>query len=147
MRRKLIMGNNINWSLVILGAILTLVGIYLGFVGAEILNIPFVRMDLVPIAIGFCGVLLVVSCGSAILYEKGKTREQLIMENDERNITINQHAKSKAFDLMTVLFSFAILALALFGYMNKVSFFTLTGIFLLSQVYFGYQFLVGNKTM
>lgn len=141
------MGNNINWSLVILGAILTLVGIYLGFVGAEILNIPFVRMDLVPIAIGFCGVLLVVSGGSAILYEKGKTREQLIMENDERNITINQHAKSKAFDLMTVLFSFALLALALFGYMNKVSFFTLTGIFLLSQVYFGYQFLVGNKTM
>lgn len=141
------MGNNINWSLVILGAILTLVGIYLGFVGAEILNIPFVRMDLVPIAIGFCGVLLVVSGGSAILYEKGKTREQLIMENDERNITINQHAKSKAFDLMTVLFSFAILALALFGYMNKVSFFTLTGIFLLSQIYFGYQFLMSNKTM
>jgi len=141
------MGNNINWSLVILGAILTLVGIYLGFVGAEILNIPFVRMDLVPIAIGFCGVLLVVSGGSAILYEKGKTREQLIMENDERNITINQHAKSKAFDLMTVLFSFALLALALFGYMNKVSFFTLTGIFLLSQIYFGYQFLMSNKTM
>lgn len=141
------MGNNINWSLVIVGAILTLVGIYLGFVGAEILNIPFVRMDLVPIAIGFCGVLLVVSGGSAILYEKGKTREQLIMENDERNITINQHAKSKAFDLMTVLFSFALLALALFGYMNKVSFFTLTGIFLLSQIYFGYQFLMSNKTM
>src|SRR5690625_7876427 len=147
MRRNFIMGNNINWSLVIVGAILTLVGIYVGFVGAEILNIPFVRMDLVPIAIGFCGVLLVVSGGAAILYEKGKTREQLIMENDERNITINQHAKSKAFDLMTVLFSFALLALALFGYMNMVSFFTLTGIFLLYHIYFVYSFFMSNKTM
>src|SRR5690625_5664204 len=104
MRRKLIMGNNINWSLVIVGAILTLVGIYLGFVGAEILNIPFVRMDLVPIAIGFCGVLLVVSGGSAILYVRGKKREKLLMENDERNITITQNMIYKEFDLMTVLF-------------------------------------------
>ncbi len=141
------MGNNLNWSLVIVGAILSLVGIFSGFVGAEVLNLPFVRMDLVPIAVGFCGVLLVVISGSAIFYEKHKTQEQRIEENDERNITINQQAKSKAFDLMTVLFSFILLGLAMFGYMNKVSFFTLAGIFLIGQIYFGYQFLANTKKM
>jgi|SRR5690625_315910 len=141
------MRNNLTWSLVIVGAFLLLSGVFLGFIGAEILNIPFVRMDLVPIAVGFCGVLLIVMGGSSFMYEKYKTQEQLIEENDERNITINRIAKSKAFDLMTVLFSFSLLALAMFGYMNKVSFFTLTGIFLICQIYFGYQFLTNTKKL
>lgn len=141
------MRNNLPWSLVIVGAFLSLLGIILGFVGAEVLHIPFVRMDLVPIAVGFCGVLLIVMGSSAIMYEKYKTPEQHIEENDERNITINQNAKSKAFDLMTVLFSFSLLALAMLGYMNKVSLFTLIGIFLICQVYFGYQFLTNAKKM
>lgn len=141
------MRSNLTWSLLIVGGLLTIAGIILGFVGAEVLNIPFVRMDLVPIAIGFCGVLLIVMGGSAVMHGKYKTQEQHIEENDERNITINQNAKSKAFDLMTVLLSFSLLALAMFGYMNKVSFFTLVGIFLLCQVYFGYQFIINTKKM
>ncbi|WP_163580549.1 hypothetical protein [Gracilibacillus saliphilus] len=141
------MRNNLSWSLIIMGVLLTLSGIILRFVGAEVLKIPFVRMDLVPIAVSFCGILLFVMSGSAIIHEKYKTKRQHIEENDERNIIINQNAKSKAFDLMTTLFSFGLLALAMFGYMNKVSFFTLIGLFLICQVYWGYQFLTNTKKM
>lgn len=56
------------------------------------------------------------------MHEKYKTKEQHLKENDERNFTIIQKAKSKTFDLMTTLFSFDLLVLAMLGYMNKVSF-------------------------
>ncbi|WP_106497319.1 hypothetical protein [Lentibacillus sp. Marseille-P4043] len=141
------MNNKLLWSLVTIGVLLLLSGILLGVVGAEVLQIPFVRMDLVPIAIGFCGVLLLFSSGSAIIHEKYKTKEQRIEENDERNITINQNAKAKAFDLMTVLFSFGLLALAMFGYMNEVSFFSLAGLYLLCQIYRGYHFWLNTNKM
>src|SRR5699024_1721325 len=147
MRRKRIMRNNLLWSLIIVGVLLTLSGIILGVVGAEVLNIPFVRMDLVPMAVGYCGVLLFAIGVSAITHEKHKTKKQHIEENDERNIIISQNAKSKAFDLMTILFSFGLIALTMFGYMNKVSFFTLIGIFFICQVYWGYQFLKNTKRM
>src|SRR5699024_6554464 len=85
MRRKRIMRNNLLWSLIIVGVLLTLSGIILGVVGAEVLNIPFVRMDLVPMAVGYCGVLLFAIGVSAITHEKHKTKKQHIEENDERN--------------------------------------------------------------
>lgn len=141
------MRNKIMWFLVIVGALLFLSGIILGIVGAEVLKIPFIRMDLVPMAVGFCGALLLAMGGGEILFEKYKTKKQHIEENDERNIIINQNAKSKAFDMMVFLFSFGLLALAMFGYMNKVSFFTLAGLFLICQVYWGYQFLRNTKKM
>lgn len=55
------------------------------------------------------------------MHEKYKTKEQHLKENDERNFTIIQKAKSKTLDLMTTLFSFDLLVLAMLGYMNKVS--------------------------
>lgn len=143
------MKNNLRlqWSLVISGVLLFLLGILLGIVGAEVLGIPFVRMDLVPFAIGFCGFLLTVVAGISIWEEKSKTKEQEIEEKDERNIKIRQNAKSKAFDLMTVLLSFGLLTLALFGYMNKISFFSLISVFFICQIYFGYQYLVNTNKM
>ncbi|MDA7027213.1 hypothetical protein PJ311_11390 [Bacillus sp. CLL-7-23] len=39
------------------GALLKLSAVILGIAGAEVLNIPFVRMDLAPFAVGFCGFL------------------------------------------------------------------------------------------
>lgn len=139
--------NSLYWILIGVGAFLLLSGIILGFVGAEVLNIPFVRMDLVPIAIGFCGVLLIVSVGSALIHEKYKTKEQQIIENDERNITILRKAKSKTYDLMSVLFGFGLLTLALLGYMNKVSFFSIAGLYIISQLYFRYQYLSYQKRL
>lgn len=119
------MKNKLLWSLlIIVGIALSLSGIFLWVVGPEILNIPFYRMDLVPFATGFCGILLLVWGISELVSEKTKTKEQIIEENDERNIAICQNAKSKAFDLMTNLFGFGLIAFAMFGYMNKVSFFS-----------------------
>jgi len=127
---------NLLRSLMIVSLVLIGLGIYLGIVGAEILNIPFIRMDLVPFAVGFCGVLMFVMILPVLYYEKHKTVEQKIEENDERNQTIEHISKSKAFNVLATLFPFSLLGLAVFGYMNKVSFFLLAGVYLLSFYYY-----------
>lgn len=138
------MNTKFGWSLIFVGIALLLAGISLWFVGAEILNIPFVRMDLVPIAVGFCGTLLLIIGGSAIGEEKYKTKEQQIEDKDERIIKIKQKSKSKAYDLMATLLPFTLLALAMFGYMNKVSFLLLVGVYFVCIGYLSYQ-LYKNK--
>jgi Ca2+/Na+ antiporter len=85
--------------------------------------------------------------GSSIVGEKTRTKEQQIEENDERNITIVQTAKSKAYDLMATLFPFALLALALFGYMNEVSLFLLIGVYFICIIYFAYHLYKNKKKM
>ncbi|MEY9979133.1 hypothetical protein [Lysinibacillus sp. RC79] len=132
------MKNKLLWSVIIVGSLLIISGIILGVVGTEILNIPFIRMDLVPIGVGFCGVMLLGTGITKLVDEKNKTKEQLIEEKDERNIVISQNAKSKAFDLMIHLFGFGLLALAMFGYMNKVSFFSLIALYYTCYVYYLY---------
>src|SRR5690625_7789711 len=102
-------------------------------------------MDLVPLAVGFCGIFLFIISSLAIGYEKNKTREQQIEEKDERIISIHQIAKSKSFDLMAISFPFFLLALAMFGYMNKVSFFLLAGLYLICIVYFNYLLLLNKR--
>jgi uncharacterized membrane protein len=144
MRGKKLMKIKLGWSSLLVGIVLLLTGIFLGFVGADVLNIPFVRMDLVPWAIGLCGTLLLVLGVSSIAEEKYKTKEQHIEENDERIITIYRRSKSKAFDLISILFPFSLLVLAMFGYMNVVAFFLLAGIYFVCMGYFAYH-LYKNK--
>ncbi|SHG91795.1 hypothetical protein [Ornithinibacillus halophilus] len=127
------------WSLEVIGTLLLLSGIALGISGAEVLTIPFPRLDLVPIAFAFCGVLLFVVAGAEIWYEKTKTKEQQIEEKDERLILIQQKAKARAFDLLAIVLPFILLALAMFGYMNKVSMFLLTGLYILCMGYYKFQ--------
>ncbi|MFB7157381.1 hypothetical protein [Lysinibacillus sp. NPDC056232] len=138
------MKNKLLWSMIIVGALLIIAGIILGVVGAELLNIPFIRMDLVPIGVGFCGVMLLGSGITELVDEKNKTKEQLIEEKDERNIELRQNAKSKAFDLMINLFGFSLPALAMFGYMNEVSFFSLIALYFICYAYYLYR-LKSNK--
>lgn len=135
------------WSLEIVGGLLLLLGILLGIVGVEILNIPFPNMEVIPFAVGFTGVLVVIIASSAISYEKTKTREQQIEEKDERMITIYQDAKSKAFDMMAILLPFALLVLAVFGYMNRVSFFLLAGLYFIGYGYYKFALEKNKKEM
>ncbi|KAF0818859.1 hypothetical protein KIS4809_2150 [Bacillus sp. ZZV12-4809] len=137
----------LSWFITILGSFLLVSGIVLGAVGADVLNIPFDRLDLVPIAVGGCGFMLLFGGVMVILDNKYKTKEDIIEENDERNIVIKQKAKSKAFDLMVVMFCLGLLTLTLFGYMNEVSFFSLIGLYLLSVFYYGYQLVLNKKAM
>lgn len=69
------------------------------------------------------------------------------MESDERQVAINQKAKSKAFDLMLVSLSLSLLTLAMLGYMNVVSLFSLAGIYLICVVYFLYNLVKIEKEM
>lgn len=127
---------NLLGLLITIGLALIGLGVYLGIVGAEVLNIPFTRMDLVPFAVGFCGILMLAIVLPALYYEKHKTVEQKIEEDDERNQTIDHLSKSKAFNVLATLLPFSLIALAMFGYMNKVSFFLLVGIYLLCYYYY-----------
>lgn len=78
--------------LVVFGGILVLLGIVSGLTEFNFWRIRFIRMDLVPIAISFLGVLLLVMGVSAIISEKYKSQTQKTLENDERHIVINQKA-------------------------------------------------------
>lgn len=133
--------------LVIFGGILVLLGIVSGLTDFNFWRIPFIRMDLVPIAISFLGVLLLVMGVSAIISEKYKSQTQKTLENDERHIVINQKAKSKAFDLMVIAFSLSLLTLTMLGYMNLVSLFSLIGIYLIGIVYFLYNLVKMENEM
>ncbi|MED4287449.1 hypothetical protein P4678_30400 [Priestia megaterium] len=133
------MKNKWLWVLTLSGIAMILLGILVTFPVAGEIRSKFIRPDLVSIAIIFTGVFLSFSGITAISTEKFKTKAQKIEEEDERNIKINQYAKSKAFDLMSFLFGMGLLFLALLGYMNKVSFFFLIGLYFVSYFYFWYQ--------
>ncbi|MBU8790486.1 hypothetical protein NSA56_12935 [Oceanobacillus caeni] len=134
-------------SLEVVGILLLLLGFSLGFIGVEFLKVAFIRPDLVPITVGFLGVLLFLVASSAIGYEKNKTREQQIEEKDERVIHIYENSKSKAFDLMTTIIPLGLLTFVMLGYMNKVSFFFLAGLYLICICYYYYHLLLNKKKM
>lgn len=73
------------------------------------------------------------SFAAYVSYSSKKTREQEIEAKDERNIALGNAAKATGFEVFTSLFSIAILILALLGYMNTVSFFTLFAAFFIGQ--------------
>jgi len=133
------MKNKALWTLIFIGFFLTLFGIIVIFPQSNVIRSVFIRPDLVSIATIFSGICLSFFGITTISNEKFKTKAQKIEENDERNIKINQYAKSKAFDLMSCLFGVGLLFLALLGYMNKVSFFFLIALYFISQLYFLYH--------
>ncbi|WP_080843935.1 hypothetical protein [Cytobacillus gottheilii] len=141
------MKDKFTWLITIIGFLLLITGIILTIVGSEVLDIHFVRNDLVPIGLVGSGFMLLFGGIMVILDKKYKTKEDSIQENDERNIRIKQSAKAKAFDLLIVLFCFGLFTLALFGYMNKTSFFSLLGLYLLVIFYYLYQFVINKRSM
>ncbi|MGD6843682.1 hypothetical protein ACQCVH_14305 [Bacillus infantis] len=112
------------WFLAAAGLFLTCMGIFLGISGADVLNILFTRMDLVPIAVSFLGIMLLFAGVMFILDKRFETPE----ERDKGSEKAVQQAKSKAFNLMIGLYSICTITLALLGYMDEVSFFSLIGL-------------------
>ncbi|WP_051556682.1 hypothetical protein [Alkalihalobacterium bogoriense] len=139
------MKNNFYWILFFIGVAVGITSIILAVFGADILGISFIREELVPIAFGFLGVMLITMSVFQLIYEKTKTKKQYIEEKDERNILIHERAKSKAFDLIFVLFPLILLTLAILGYMNHVSFFTLYIVYFICLGYFAYQLILQKK--
>ena len=135
------------WSLEVVGGLLLASGVVLGIVGVEALGVSVPDGEYAAFAVGFMGVFLMMIAAVPILYEKNKTKQQRIEEKDERVIAIYQVAKVKTFNLMAITIPFVLIALALFGFMNKVSFFTLGGLYLIFVEYYAFQVIKNQEEM
>nr|WP_289037097.1 hypothetical protein [uncultured Allobacillus sp.] len=135
------------WSLEVIGGLLLMLGVVLGIVGVEELGVSIPQIDYAPFAIVFMGVFLIMIATVPIFYEKNKTKQQRIEEKDERVMAIYQSAKAKTFNLMAVSIPFVLIGLALFGFMNKVSFFTLGGLYLIFVEYYAFQVIKNEEMM
>ena len=117
--------------LTVVGVCVMLLGIVLYFLAGRGWTIPLARPDLVPWGVSFLGIIMII-CGSAELFTK-KTKEEEINERDERNIALRNAAMATAFEVMNLFFGIGLVDLAMLGYMNRVSFFTLIILYLLSN--------------
>ncbi|QKS73059.1 hypothetical protein FLK61_41450 [Paenalkalicoccus suaedae] len=100
------------------------------------------RPDLVSIGVAFLGVSISTLALIKIAEEKSKSEKQRIEEEDERNVMINNMAKSKAFDLMIITFPIFLLTLTVMGYMSSVAFFSFVMLFLVYFFYSTYRLFI-----
>ena len=121
----------------LLGAVFLAAGIALAFTAQDALAHVFIRADLAPFGIGFLGVMLLLNGYTELCYKK--TRQEMIEENDERNTAIRHSAMAAAFEAMNLLLGTALVTLALLGYMNRVSFFTLIACYLFSNLIYAFR--------
>lgn len=121
----------------LLGAVFLAAGIALAFTAQDALAHVFIRADLAPFGIGFLGVMLLLTGGTELLCKK--TRREMIEENDERSAAIRNAASATAFEAMNLLLGTALVTLALLGYMNRVSFFTLIACYLFSNLIYAFR--------
>ena len=140
------MENKKVWYILIAGSLIIFLGIIVG-IGDFMLIENMERADLVPFGISFFGILIVVLSVIKIIEEKSKSAKQKIDEEDERNIKISNMAKSKVFNLIFISLPVLLITLAAFGFMTKVTFFSLTILYLVYFFYFIYQLQFFKKQM
>lgn len=131
----------------IIGAIILMIAVIIHCIGVEKLPFYVIRPDLFTFGIGFAGFLLLLMGIMEMISIKYKTSQQIIEESDERNIQINNQAATFAFNITTYLIGIGLITLALLGYMNKVSFFTLVLLFLVGQVIYFIKIVSLNRRM
>lgn len=132
--------------ILITGSVIILLGI-VGEIGDFMVIENMERADLVPFGISFFGILIVILSIIKIIEEKSKSAKQKIDEQDERNIMISNMAKSKVFNLIFISLPVLLITLATFGFMTKVTFFSLTILYLIYFFYFTYQLQLFKKQM
>lgn len=140
------MENKKAWYILITGSVIILLGI-VGEIGDFMVIENMERADLVPFGISFFGILIVILSIIKIIEEKSKSAKQKIDEQDERNIMISNMAKSKVFNLIFISLPVLLITLATFGFMTKVTFFSLTILYLIYFFYFTYQLQLFKKQM
>ena len=124
------MKKRVSAVLTISGIIILLGGLFTYGLGMhEILPVP--RPDLVVWGTSLIGILMIVSGACDLLVKK--TRQELIEEQDERNIMISRTAMAWTYQVLTFLMVIAIFALIFMGYMNHISCFVLIVAFLAGQ--------------
>lgn len=110
-----------------------------------------IMLRLPSVLIGIGSGLFGVGVGNVISHKVMKNNPKLqkqhtINQNDERNVTINNLAKAKAFDLMTFMLGALMLSFAIMG-TEMTSTLLLVGAYLFIhgyKIYYGYVF---NKQM
>ena len=70
-----------------------------------------------------------------------------IEQKDERNISLGNAAKARAYELMMWLYSITIVLLAFFDVITLSAFFILLGIFVVCQIYFIFRLWQYHKKM
>lgn len=116
-----------------LGLAILLAGLTLYALGVHAW-LPMAQSELFPWAVMVVGMVFLVA-GACELYLP-KTRQQEIEERDERNISNANAAKATAYEVGTVLFAVALLALSRLGYLGTVAFLTLAAVFVGVQIIF-----------
>lgn len=93
--------------------------------------LPVPRPDLVVVGTTLIGILVI--CLGLDLFSK-PTKEEEILEKDERNIAIINASLAKAFNVMTILLVLVLFALIFMGYMSKVVFFSIASVIGIGQI-------------
>lgn len=120
--------------LAIYGSILSCVLVVIGLCMILFeLDFNFPNKESAPWGFLLIGALGFIIAIAPYMETKSKTKQQYIEENDERNILILQKSSTIAYGLVVGLSTCALLFLTMLGYMNKVSFFILISIILLSE--------------
>lgn len=68
--------------------------------------------------------------------EINELKKIAIEEKDERNISLGNSAKARAYELMMWLYTISITLLVLFNIISLIAFFILLGVFAVCQIYF-----------
>lgn len=92
-------------------------------------NLPIPRPNLLVYGTTLIGTLLIIL--SFQFFKPSK--EQTILENDERNIAITNASLATGFAVMTTLLVLVLFALIFMGYMNKVVFFSIVVVIFIGQ--------------
>lgn len=68
--------------------------------------------------------------------EMNEFKQLDIEQRDERNITLGNAAKARAYELMMCLYAITIVVLTFFDVISLSAFFILLGMFVICQIYF-----------
>lgn len=98
----------------------------------EVFQTIFPNMRSAPRGFGLLGALVLILALAPWLEEKTKTKRQQIEEEDERNLSNLYQSCFHSYSFLVGAGILALLFLTMLGYMNKVSFFTLCTIFIVS---------------
>lgn len=133
-----------------LASVGTMLGILLVSVGIVMARLEagtiFPNPKSAPWGFVLIGLLLIIVTIAPYFDEQKKTQRERIEEQDERNQSIFYQSGCYAYRFLMGVGTLVLLFLTMLGYMNKVSFFSLAGIFIVSSLLqLGYKYYLNQK--
>lgn len=119
-----------------IGVLMVLLGVMMNVFDLTLFGLSFPNIKSAPWGFILIGVLLIIVSIAPYVEEIHKTKQQRIEDHDERNLLILYRSSYYAFSFLMGFGGLILLFLTMLGYMNKVSFFVLCSVFILSYVIF-----------